>query len=384
MTSPPATKGAPPTAASVTLRDVAQGAGVSITTVSRILNGRESGVPIRAETRQRVLNVAAELGYKPNLLARGLRGSRSSLIGVIARDIADPFHIQVLRGINEAARVRDYRLFLGHVDYRPDVAVAYGSMFERSHADGIIVVGDMAGDDALGTLADHHRYVIGVSDRIGPRGFPGVYSDSVQGTRLALDHLWALGHRRIACVSDPGTHDQRQRAEQYEAFMRDHGAAEHIRQERAPQPDPEPSFRLGLELFAGFGGTDDPSAIYATSDTIAIGLLEAAYQTAIAVPDRLSIVGYDDLDIAAFTIPPLTTVSQSGVEMGRIAADLLLDMVEKEQPASEVPDVVLPTRLVVRRSTAPPSVGRTGGAAGRSISDPSTPPMGSPVAGSHV
>ena len=90
-----------PNASMVTLRDVAQGSGVSITTVSRILNGRESGVPIREETRQRVLAVAAELGYKPNLLARGLRGSRSSLLGVIARDISDPFHIQILRGIQD-------------------------------------------------------------------------------------------------------------------------------------------------------------------------------------------------------------------------------------------------------------------------------------------
>ena len=247
----------------MTLRDVALGSGVSITTVSRILNGRESGVPIRDETRQRVLSVAAELGYKPNLLARGLRGSRSSLIGVIARDVSDPFHIQILRGINAATRLRDYRLFLGHVDYRPDIAIAYGSMFERSHADGIIVIGDMAGDEALGTLADQHRFVIGVSDRIGPRDFPGVYSDSVAGTDLALDHLWSLGHRRIACVYDRGTHDQRQRAESYERFMADHGAGDHIRLEHAAQPDPDPSYRLGLELFAGFGRPADPSAIFA-------------------------------------------------------------------------------------------------------------------------
>jgi DNA-binding LacI/PurR family transcriptional regulator len=112
-----------------TLRDVAAAAGVSITTASRILNGRPSGVPIRDDTRVRILAVAAELGYRPNLLARGLRGSRSSLLGVIVRDIADPFHVQVLRGVNEIARDRDYRLFIGHDDYRPDVAEIYGSMY---------------------------------------------------------------------------------------------------------------------------------------------------------------------------------------------------------------------------------------------------------------
>ncbi len=346
-----------PASSSITLRDVARDSGVSITTVSRILNGRESGVPIRDETRDRVLAVAAELGYKPNLLARGLRGSRSSLIGVIARDISDPFHIQVLRGINAGTRSRDYRLFLGHVDYRPDVAIAYGSMFERSHADGIIVIGDMEGDESLGSLAEQHRHVIGVSDRVGPRRFPGVYCDSVRGTQLALEHLLDAGHRRIACVSDPGTHDQRLRAELYERFMVEHGLAEHVRRLQASQPDPAPSYRLGLELFGGYGGSDDPTAIFATSDMIAIGLLEAAFEVGIPVPDRVSIVGFDNLDIAAFTIPPLTTIDQSGVEMGRVAAEMLLDMVEHDeadQPPPDRADVVLEPALVIRRTTSRP------------------------------
>ena len=268
----------------MTLRDVALGSGVSITTVSRILNGRETGVPIRDETRQRVLAVAAELGYKPNLLARGLRGSRSSLIGVIARDVSDPFHIQVLHGVNEATRSRDYRLFLGHVDYRPDVALTYGSMFERSHADGIIVLGDLAGDDALADLADQHRFVIGVSDRIGPRGFPGVYCDSVVGH--AARARSSVGARPPPDRLRLRPRDVRpgQRAELYERFMADRGAGDQIRRPDR-QPDPDPSYRLGLELFARTAVGRRPSAIFATSDTIAIGLLQAAYQTDVAVPD---------------------------------------------------------------------------------------------------
>jgi DNA-binding LacI/PurR family transcriptional regulator len=169
-----------PRSASTTLRDVADRSGVSVTTASRILNGRATGVPIRDDTRERVLTAAADLGYKPNLLARGLRGSRSSLIGVIARDISDPFHIQILQGINEITNAREFRLFLGHVDYRPDVALSYGSMFERSHADGIIVLGDFAdGDQILADLTVQHRFVVGVSDRVERGAFPGVYADSV-------------------------------------------------------------------------------------------------------------------------------------------------------------------------------------------------------------
>jgi DNA-binding LacI/PurR family transcriptional regulator len=349
--------------ASVTLRDVARQAGVSITTVSRTLNGRETGVPIREETTRRILAVAAELGYKPNLLARGLRGSPSSLIGVIVRDVADPFHTQVLRGVNEAARGRDYRLFLGHVDYRADVALSYGSMFERSHADGIIVIGDLEGaSGTIGVLAEQHGSIVGVTDRTGPREIPGVYSDGVMGSRLVMEHLWGLGHRRISCVSDLQTSDGRQRIELYEAFMRSHGADEAIRVEIIESPGaPEPAYQAGRRLFAGGPGAaeHDATAIFATSDTIAIGLIRAAAEVGIVIPRDLSIVGYDDIDIVGYTIPPLTTVSQSGPEMGRIAAEMLFEMIDTKRERSAIADVIVPPRLIIRESTGPAPV-RTG------------------------
>jgi LacI family transcriptional regulator len=343
-----------PRRASVTLRDVARQSGVSVTTVSRILNGRESGVPIRDDTRNRVAAVAAELGYAPNLLARGLRGSPSSLLGVIARDISDPFHIQILRGINDASRAREYRLFLGHVDYRADVAIAYASMFERSHADGIILIGDLEGGDAaLDVLAQQHRYVVGVTDRTERRQIPGVYSDSVLGTQLAMDHLWELGHRSIICVSDDRTSDGRLRIERYRRFMREHAVAE-ATQVFITDQEPAPSYELGKRIFAGGSVQGDATAIYATSDTTAIGLMRAAFDAAIAIPDQLSVVGYDDIDLAAFTIPPLTTIGQSGVEMGRAAADLLFAMIDRGLELSGVDDIVLTPRIVLRDSTAVP------------------------------
>lgn len=344
---------AKPAGTTITLRDVAERSRVSITTVSRILNGRESGVPVRPETRERILAAAADLGYKPNLLARALRGSRSSLLGVIVRDISDPFHTQVLRGVNAVAQGRGYRLFLGNIDWSPDAAAIYGSMFEQSHADGILVLGDIAGGDAtLDDLAARHDHVVGVSDRVGPRRVPGVYVDNERGTLLALEHLWELGHRSIICVADERMADGPLRAAVYEAFMRERGVGGRARVYFTTQPDPEPSYRLGRELFAHLDREGRPTAVFAASDTIAIGLLQAAFQARVVVPEHLSIVGFDDIDIASFTIPPLTTISQLGVEMGRIAANLLLDRIEGVVDGP-VDDVVVAPSLVVRQSTAP-------------------------------
>lgn len=336
----------------VTLKDIAERAGVSTTTVSRILNDRTTGVPIREETRQKVISIAAEMGYRPNIMARALRGSRSSLIGVITQNISSRFHSQILRGINDAAVQRSYRVFLGHVARQVDLALDYASMFEQSHADGILIVGELQGDqDALNRLVYQHRHVVGVSDRISRRHFPGVYGDSVGGTQLALEHLWGLGHRSIICVADPSLQDSKLRADVYSRFMDEHGVADRIHVHLTSRSF-EASTQAGREIFASFSGSDQPTAIFATTDAIAIGLLQAAYQMHVSVPEQVSIVGFDDIDIAGFTIPPLTTVRQSGAEMGYRAANLLIDMIEQERDGTEVEDIVLESSLVVRQSTS--------------------------------
>lgn len=341
-----------PARRAITLKDVAAESGVSITTVSRVLNGQQSGVPIGEETKTRVIQAAAQLGYKPNLMARALRGARSSLLGVIARDISDPFHIQILRGINSEASLHEYRLFLGHVDYRPEMAVAYASMFEQSHADGIIVIGDLEGGDAaLDILASQLRFVVGVTDRTERRQVPGVYADSAIGTELAMEHLVELGHRNIMCVSDSRTYDGRLRIDSYERFMHARGLREHI-QVHITDQEPDEAYELGTRILRQVQPESGPTAAYVTSDTTVIGLLRAAYELEIDVPGRLSLVGYDDIDIARHIVPPLTTVSQDGVEMGRAAARLLFTMMDKDLDLNEVADVVLTPRLVARRSTA--------------------------------
>jgi DNA-binding LacI/PurR family transcriptional regulator len=346
----------------VRLRDVAEASGVSVTTVSRILNGRESGVPIREDTRERVIRTASEMGYRPNLLARGLRGSSSSLIGVIARDIADPFHIEIIKAINAAAMAREHRLFLGSADHSTEEAVAYGSMFERSHADGIILVGDIeGGEPAIDAIASQHRYLVGVTDRTSRRRFPGVYEDNTAATLLALEHLWSLGHRAILCVSDVRTAAGRLRIEVYERFMREHGATDDIEVQVVVQGtfrEAELPFELGQRLFARPAEQFKHSAIFAASDTTAMGLMQAAYQAGVEIPAHVSIVGFDDIDVSAYTIPPLTTINQAGDEMGRQAVEMLFEMIDGKLDWDDLEDRVIAPRLVVRGSTARPAGGR--------------------------
>ena len=293
---------------------------MSITTVSRILNDRESGVPIRQATRDRVLGVAADLGYRPNLLARGLRGSRSSLLGVIARDMSDPFHIQILRGINEVARQRDHRAVP-----RPRRLPARGGdrlrldvrelSRRRHHRDGRHPLAAARRHSTCSPRSTASSSASPTARRAAQ--IPGVYADSAAGTQLAMDHLWELGHRSIVCVSDNRTYDGRLRIDRYERYMHE---------QRRRRPDPGLHHRPGAgagvrarpRMFAGFDERRWPTAIYATSDTTAIGLMQAAFQAGVAIPDRLSIVGYDDIDIAPFTIPPLTTISQAGDGDGRV------------------------------------------------------------------
>jgi DNA-binding LacI/PurR family transcriptional regulator len=335
----------------VTLKDIADRAGVSITTVSRVLNKRESAVQIREETRQRIFSIAEELKYRPNSIARALRANHSFLLGVLAQNIASLFHSQIIVGLNEAAVEHGYRVFLGHVQRTVDIALDYGSMFEQSHADGILIIGELSGNlEAFDALARQYRYIVSISDRLSDHNFPGVYSDSAFGAQLAMDHLWELGHRRIVCMTDTSLQEGKLRAGAYQNYMYEHGAgdvAEIIVTARSFQA----SFETGQKFFAEHSGEQKPTAIFATTDSIAIGLLQAAFRSGVSIPDQLSIIGFDDIDFAAFTVPPLTTVRQSGVQMGHVGANLLIEMIEQERDSSTVQDVILTPTLIVRQST---------------------------------
>ena len=329
----------------ITLAEVAQAARVSPMTASRAINNR-SGVS--GETRQHVLQVAADLGYVVNRAAQKLSGGRSHIIGVIATDLENQFTSALIAGTSDAAWEAGYEtLIYAHVDRekRPS-----GSVMQllRQISDGVIAVLPLQ-FDYLDELASIHIPVITVDHRGEHAEFPSIATDCHGGARLAIKHLIDLGHRRIAYIAG----DERLAS----ARDRHHAYCETLAQYGLPL-DPALIVPGDFTQGRGFAATrellalgEPPSAIFAANDLMAFGAIAAIREAGLRVPDDISVIGFDDIPTAAQFYPPLTTVRQPLHQIGRSAVSTLLALIAGIDPAS--PQVTLPTDLVVRASTAP-------------------------------
>ena len=337
-----------------TMRDIAAEAGVAQSTVSRVLNNASSPVAIAPRTRERVLATAARLGYRPNPLARALRGAPTMLIGAIVRDITDPFFALAIEALSTEALARGYNVVLGHAHGKADEALALATVLEARHCDAIVMLGDMTDQPRLiEDLQAASIPVVALWQGSRLQGIPAVNVDNAYGIRLAVTHLREYGHERIAFVGGRPLGDIEERRAAYAELMAEAGL--HV---------PDGFVRHTLNTPAGGRdalGTlldlpEPPTAIVAATDVLAIGVLNAAFERGVRVPADLSVVGFDDIPFAAYTVPPLTTLRMPTAEM--IAAAVVTAMDEARQPAEErLPSVhVLRPTLIVRRST---------GAAGR-------------------
>jgi DNA-binding LacI/PurR family transcriptional regulator len=329
----------------VTMQDIAEAAGVSQSTVSRVLNDTATSVPIAADTRQRVLDVAARLGYRPNPLARGLRGAKTMLLGVIVREISDLFFAYAVEAVTIAARGRSYNVVLGSAHSRADEAIALRAVLETRHCDGIIVLGDMRDQPRLLTdLASANVPVVAVWQVTALPDVATINVDNRGGIAGAIDHLVDLGHRRFGFIGGY-PHD--------DIIERQAGFVEHLGSLGLPLRDDHvvaASNNPGAgasALRSLFAAPDPPTAIVTGTDQIAIGALGAAHSLGVRIPDDASIVGFDDIPITRYTAPPLTTVRQPITELAELAVDLA---VGEPAPGSHR---VLPTSLALRQSTGP-------------------------------
>lgn len=327
-----------------TIKQVARAARVSIKTVSRVVNGAAyvSGV-----TRRRVLRAIERLDYRPNALARGLVTRRSRSIGLVIADIVNPFFPPLVRAVEDTAAARGYNVILCDTDEDANRERAAISVLLEKQVDGLIICASRTPSGYLKGLADNEVPLVLVNRVLAHPRATAVVVDGVEGGRRATTHLLDLGHRRIAYLAGPtASFSHRSRLRGYRETLSARGVPF----------DPDlvvggvASMAAGREAMGVLLNLErPPTAVFAFDDLMAIGAMEELRRLGRRIPDDIAIVGFDDIDLAAFVDPPLTTVAQPKGEMGRLAANRLLNMVETSSPPR--PRVVsLVPELVIRRS----------------------------------
>jgi LacI family repressor for deo operon, udp, cdd, tsx, nupC, and nupG len=330
-----------------TMKDVADLAGVSLATVSRTLS---AAAEVSPRLSRRVQAAAQQLDYAVNINARGLRGKTSGLVVVLLPDIANPFFSALLQGIEEQARSHDMAVLIGDTGVDRGIAEAYWRLMEGQRADGMILLnGFLPFPREKRAVADYP--VVVVSERIAGFDAPIVGIDNVAAGFDAVSYLARLGHRRVAHICGPAenvlTHERRAG---YLKAVEAHGL------ERWPEAIQAGEFSIGAGRTATARlllASPQPTAVFTANDEIAIGAIMEAKARGLRVPEDLSVVGFDDIEMGQICDPPLTTIYQPRREMGRKALETLSRLVEA--PGRRPADTLLDYKLVVRDSAAPPA-----------------------------
>jgi LacI family transcriptional regulator len=328
---------------SVTLEDISKATGFSVPTVSRVLSN--SGYPVKAVTRQRILEVAQSLGYRPNLAARGLRTERMHTVGILVDDIMSPFVPSIVRGIQDSLIEQGFSCLIVNSDWNPDLErAAIESLLSRP-VDGIVFVeySHLATHEALAQSQKPHLFVHRL---FGGAVKNSIVPDDYHGATLAMRHLFGLGHRRIGYINGPENwHNSRDRLAGYRDELMSHGIG----------IDPALIQPGDWEFESGYAAVgkllalaEPPSAIFAANDLMALGAIYGLQDAGLAVPGDVAVVGYDNRDFTTIFRPKITTVSLPVYEMGRAAAEQLLMQIAAERRDFE--EIKIKGQLYVRES----------------------------------
>jgi LacI family transcriptional regulator len=336
----------------ITIVDVAREASVSLTTTSRVINNEDH---VRPEKRERVLRAMARLGYTVNQQARSLRGGRSHMVGLVVRDVGTAYAGEIVRGIDLELADSQYDMMLYTTHRRKTQESAYVTMLSRGMADGLLLILPRHPEMYLQALRQRHfPHVLIDHQGIDNQG-PAVGATNWQGAFDATHYLLELGHRRIGFIT--GTMDlgcSRDRLSGYQTALKQWGLL------------PAPALIREGDFFQTCGYTaahellalpEPPTAIFASNDVMAFGVMEAVRDHHLRIPEDISIVGFDDVPQATQVHPPLTTVRQPLEAMGRAAARLLLEIIEDPEALSQ--RIELPTELAIRLTSQKPK-DRTG------------------------
>ena len=326
-----------------TIRDVAQRAGVSITTVSHVVNGTR---PVSSDGMARVLEAIDELGYQPNAVARSLRISETKMFGMIVPDNSNPYFAEVARSIEDAAFELGYSVILCNSDEDAIKEQAYLDLLIEKRVDGIAFVATGRRAGGLDPARLRSMPVVIVDREIEGGKWTSVLVHNSRGGREAVTHLLKLGHRRIGCISGPrdlGPSSERVRG--YREALRKAGIAADPRWLVEGDFHAEGGYRTMCELLER---DDALTAVFACNDMMAVGALRAIHERGRRVPQDIALVGFADIALASYTQPALTTIAQPYRELGRRVAQLLAKGERGERAASE--RIRLEPELVVRAS----------------------------------
>jgi LacI family transcriptional regulator len=330
-----------------TIHDVAKAAGVSARTVSRVINDLPRVSP---ETRERILEVIRDLNFTPNLRARALATSRSYLLGLVHNDPNSENVDQLHRGLFRVCTRHHYEVVTHPLEPGEDLIAEVLSFVRRSRVDGLVLMAPCSENEALvRVLRDHHIPTVAVASVALPDCGTMLISKEREASADVAQHLLQLGHRQIGFISGPlAQRSAREREAGFIAALRSAGVA--IRPEHSGEGDY--SFESGIECArAILNRSDRPTAIYASNDRMAAGVLTVAADLGIKIPDDLSVVGFDNSYLAAVLNPALTTIDRPMVQIGERAAERLVRA--QSARADERPNSIeqFELRLVVRRST---------------------------------
>ena len=328
------------------IKQIAEMAGVSTTTVSHVVNSTRF---VSEEKKERVLRAMRKLNYRPNRLASGLRRRKSNTIGVVLPDITNPYFAEVARGVEDACFEREYSAIICNSDASLKTETHYLSMLAEKQMDGIVLV----------NVGDHGQrppesIVRDIPFVMLDREVHGLNADSIQvdnfaGGRMAAEHLFRLGHRDVLCIG--GT------PEVYPSWDRVDGFVDFMREAGSPVPK---KMILAGDFQAGSGydltlgamrGDSRPTAIFAANDLMAYGAIRALAEMELRIPAEVSVVGFDDIKLSGLFNPPLTTIRQPRLDMGGVAVRLLLE--RAVEPDLEPRRIMLPLELVARQSSGP-------------------------------
>lgn len=331
----------------ITIVDVANKAGVSKTTVSRIINGNYANAT--EETIERVRKVIEELDYRPNSLAKGLKQVRTNVIGIILSNLLNPFWVRVLEGVEDTCRSKGYSLMICNSNDDPLIEEEHIRSFRLRQVDGIIINPTAQNFSLFQNMMDSGYPLVTINRKIMELNVDSVVMNNVRGARIAIEHLLSQGRKKIAMIVYPphGITPRIERIEGYKQALLKHGitldeAMIHMVDERKGEAKKKVQQLLSSD--------ERPDALFSTNNMMSLEILEGIKETGLNIPEQIALVGYDETVWSKHLNPPLTTVNQPALEMGQAATERLIQLIESKEKL-EVRVTVLEPELIIRESS---------------------------------